>query len=74
MHDHHHTKIIFSSIVDWIQSITLKKHNPQLFSATERVLNNIVKNDIIVGNVTGSIFATSYYSDVYCGCKWMTHF
>jgi hypothetical protein len=53
----HHTKIIHSSVVDWIEPITLKKHNLQLFSTTERVLNNILKNDVIVGNMAGSIFA-----------------
>jgi hypothetical protein len=32
--DLHHTEIIHSSAIDWIKLITLKKHNPQLFSAT----------------------------------------
>jgi hypothetical protein len=69
MLDLHHTEIIHSSVVDWIEPITLKKHNLQLFSATEHVLNNILKNTIIVDNVTDSIFTTCYYSVVCCGCK-----
>jgi hypothetical protein len=74
MLDLHHTEIIHSSVVHWIKPITLKKHNPQLFSAMERVLNNILKNDIVVGNVAGSVFATFYYSAVCSGCKWTTQF
>jgi hypothetical protein len=58
MLDLHHTELIHSSAVDWIKLITLKKHNLQLFSTT--VLNNILKNAIIVGNVVGSIFTTCY--------------
>jgi hypothetical protein len=58
--DLHHTKLIHSSVVDWIKPITLKKHNLQLFSTTKRVLNNILKNVVIVDNVTGSIFAICY--------------
>jgi hypothetical protein len=69
MVDLHHTEVIHSIVIDWIESITLKKRNLQLFSATEYVLNNILKNVIIVGNMTGSIFATCYYSVVCCGCK-----
>jgi hypothetical protein len=67
--DLHHIKIIHSSVVDWIKPMTLKKHNPQHFSTTERVLNNILKNAIIVGNVASSIFTTYYYSAVCCACK-----
>jgi hypothetical protein len=46
MLDLHHTELINSSVVDWIKPITLKKHNLQLFSTTECVLNNILKNDV----------------------------
>jgi hypothetical protein len=74
MFDLYHTKLIHSSAVDWIKPITLKKHNLQLFSTTERVLNNILKNVVIVGNVASSIFITCYLSAVCCGCKWMTRF
>jgi hypothetical protein len=69
MLDLHHTEIDHFCVVDCIKSITLKKHNPQLFSANECILNNILKNAIIVGNVAGSIFATCYYSTVWCGYK-----
>jgi hypothetical protein len=58
--DLHHIELIHSSVVDWIKPITLKKHNLQLFSTTECVLNNILKNAIIVGNMADSIFATCY--------------
>jgi hypothetical protein len=66
----YHTEVIHSSVVDWIEPITLEKHNLQLFSVTECVLNNILKNTIIVSNMTGSIFTTCYYFTIYCGCKW----
>jgi hypothetical protein len=45
----HHTKIIHSSVIDWIKPIIFKKHNFQLFGATERVLNNFLKYAIVVG-------------------------
>jgi hypothetical protein len=60
MLDLHHTEVIHSNVVDWIKPIILKKHSIQLFSTNERVLNNILKNAIIVGKVDGSIFATCY--------------
>jgi hypothetical protein len=63
----YHTEIIHSSVIDWIKLITLKEHSPQLFSATEHVLKNILKNAIIVNNVANSIFTTCYYSVVRCG-------
>jgi hypothetical protein len=46
MFDLHHTEIIHSSVIHWIKLITLKKYNHQLFSTTERVLKNILKNVI----------------------------
>jgi hypothetical protein len=54
--DLHHTEINHSSVVDWIKLITLKKHNTQLFGATERILDNILKNAIIVSNMTCNMF------------------
>jgi hypothetical protein len=45
----HHTKIIHFGAIDWIKPITLKKHNFQLFGATERVLNDFFKYVIVVG-------------------------
>jgi hypothetical protein len=74
MFDLHHTEIIHSGAVDWIKPITSKKHNTWLFGTTERILKNILKNAIIVGNVASSIFTTWYYSAVCCGYKWMTRF
>jgi hypothetical protein len=53
MLDLHHIEIIHSCVVDWIKPIILKKNNPHLFSATECVLNNILKNAIIVSNMAG---------------------
>jgi hypothetical protein len=47
MLDLHHTEIIHSGAVDWIRTIILKKHNPQLFGTTERILHNILKNAIV---------------------------
>jgi hypothetical protein len=70
----HHTEVIQSTIVDWIEPITLKKHNLQLFSATECARNNILKNAIIIDNVVGSIFSSCCYSVVCCGYKWATCF
>jgi hypothetical protein len=36
----HHTKIIHSGAIDWIKSITFKKHNFQVFGTTELVLKD----------------------------------
>jgi hypothetical protein len=51
MFDLHHTELIHSTVVDWIKPTTLKKHNLQFFSITECVLNNILKNAVIVGSL-----------------------
>jgi hypothetical protein len=54
--DLHDTKVIHSSVVDWIKPITLEKYNLQLFSTTECVLNNIlplVTNPLFVVATSG---------------------
>jgi hypothetical protein len=48
MLDLHHTEIIHTIAVDWIETITFKKHNLQLFGAPEHVTSPVVRLCVIM--------------------------
>jgi hypothetical protein len=48
MLDLHHTEIIHTIAVDWIETITFKKHNLQLFGAPEHVTSPAVRLCVIM--------------------------